>query len=70
LIGRYHTIAVGSKDPDIQWRRFEFPVSANELVETFLSRGTLSAGLPERSPSWLERFFADTMVLAASVGYR
>ena len=41
------TIAVGSKDPDIQRRRFEFPVSANELVETFLSRGTLAAGLPD-----------------------
>jgi hypothetical protein len=61
LIGRYNTIAVGSKDPDISRRRFEFPVSANELVETFLSQGTLSAGLPDRSPSWLERFFTDTM---------
>jgi hypothetical protein len=61
LIGRYNTIAVGSMDPDISRRRFEFPVSANELVETFLSRGTLSAGLPSRSQSWLERFFADTM---------
>jgi hypothetical protein len=61
LIGRYNTIAVGSKDPDIQQRRFEFPVSANELVEAFLSQGTLSAGLPDRPPSWLERFFADTM---------
>jgi hypothetical protein len=61
LIGRYNTIAVGSMDPDISRRRFEFPISANELVETFLSRGTLSAGLPSRSQSWLERFFADTM---------
>jgi hypothetical protein len=61
LIGRYNTIAVGSKDPDIQRRRFEFPVSANELVETFLSQGTLSVGLGDRSQSWLERFFADTM---------
>jgi hypothetical protein len=61
LIGRCNTIAVGSKDPDIQQRRFEFPVSANELVEAFLSQGTLSAGLPDRSFSWLERFFADTM---------
>lgn len=61
LIGRYNTIAVGSKDPAIQQRRFEFPVSANELVEAFLSQGTLSAGLPDRPPSWLERFFADTM---------
>src|SRR6202040_1420741 len=61
LIGRYNTIAVGSKDPDIQQRRFEFPVSANELVEAFLSHGTLSAGLPDRPLSWLERFFADTM---------
>ena len=33
LIGRYNTIVVGSKDPEIQQRRFEFPVSANELVE-------------------------------------
>jgi len=56
-----YTIAVGSKDPDIQQRRFEFPVSANELVEAFLSQGTLSAGLPDRPFSWLERFFADTM---------
>jgi hypothetical protein len=62
LIGRYNTIAVGSKDPDAQRRRFEFPVSANELVEAFLSHGTLSAGLPDRPLSWLERFFADTMV--------
>jgi hypothetical protein len=61
LIGRYNTIAVGSKDPDIQQRRFEFPVSANELVEAFLNQGTLSTGLPDRPPSWLERFFADTM---------
>jgi hypothetical protein len=61
LIGRYNTIAVGSMDPDISRRRFEFPISANELVETFLSRGTLSAGLPSRSQSWLERFFTDTM---------
>jgi len=61
LVGRYNTIAVGSKDPDIQRRRFEFPVSANQLVEAFLSQGTLSAGLPDRSPSWLERFFTDTM---------
>jgi hypothetical protein len=61
LIGRYSTIAVGSKDPDVQGRRCEFPVSANELVEAFLSRGTLSAGLPSRSQSWLERFFVDTM---------
>jgi hypothetical protein len=61
LIGRYNTIAVGSKDPDVSRRRFDFPVSANELVETFLGRGTLSAGLPDRSPSWLERFFTDTM---------
>ena len=61
LIGRYNTIAVGSKDPDIRQRRFEFPVSANELVEAFLSQGTLSAGLPDRPLSWLERFFADTM---------
>jgi hypothetical protein len=56
LIGRYNTIAVGSKDPDIQQRRSEFPVSANQLVEAFLSQGTLSAGLPDRPPSWLERF--------------
>jgi hypothetical protein len=62
LIGRDSTIAVGSKDPDIQKRRFKFPVSANELVEAFLSHGTLSAGLPDRPLSWLERFFADTMV--------
>jgi hypothetical protein len=61
LVGRYNTLAVGSKDPDISRRRFEFPVSANELIETFLSRGTLSAGLPSCSQSWLERFFADTM---------
>ena len=61
LIGRYNTIAVGSKDPDISRRRFEFPVNANELVEAFLSRGTLSAGLPSRSQSWVERFFVDTM---------
>jgi hypothetical protein len=61
LIGRYNTIAVGSMDPDISRRRFEFPISANKLVETFLSRGTLSAGLPDCSPSWLERFFSDTM---------
>ena len=61
MIGRYNTIVVGSKDPEIQRRRFEFPISANELVEMFLSRGTLSAGLPSRSQSWLERFFADTM---------
>ena len=61
LIGRYNTIAVGSKDPDIQRRRFEFPVSANELVEAFLSHGTLSVGLSDRPLSWLERFFADTM---------
>jgi hypothetical protein len=61
LVGRYNTIAIGSKDPDIQRRRFEFPVSANELVEAFLSHGTLSAGLPDRPQSWLERFFADTM---------
>jgi hypothetical protein len=61
LIGRYNTIAVGSRDPDIQRRRFEFPVSANELVEAFLSQGTLSVGLPDRPLSWLERFFADTM---------
>jgi len=61
MIGRYNTIVVGSKDPEIQHRRFEFPVSANDLVETFLSRGTLSAGLPDRSQSWLERFFAETM---------
>ena len=61
MVGRYNTIAVGAKDPDISRRRFEFPVSANELVETFLSRGTLSAGLPSRSQSWLERFFVDTM---------
>jgi hypothetical protein len=61
LIGRYNTIAVGSKDPAIQHRRFEFPASANELVEVFLNKGTLSAGLPDRPLSWLERFFADTM---------
>ena len=61
LIGRYNTIAVGSKDQDIQQRRFEFPVSANELVEAFLNQGTLSTGLPDRPLSWLERFFADTM---------
>jgi hypothetical protein len=61
LIGRYNTIAVGSKDPNIQQRRFEFPAGANELVETFLSQSTLSVGLPDRPLSWLERFFADTM---------
>jgi hypothetical protein len=61
LIGRYNTIAVGSKNPDIQQHRFEFPVSANQLVEAFLNQGTLSTGLPDRPPSWLERFFADTM---------
>jgi hypothetical protein len=61
LIGRHNTIAIGSKDPDIQQRRFEFPVSANELVEAFLNQGILSTGLPDRPPSWLERFFADTM---------
>jgi hypothetical protein len=61
MIGRYNTIVVGSKDPDIQRRRFEFPASANDLVEAFLNRGTLSGGLPDRSQSWLERFFADTM---------
>jgi hypothetical protein len=61
LIGRYNTIVVGSKDPEIQQRRFEFPVSANELVEAFLNQGTPSAGLPDRPQSWLERFFADTM---------
>jgi hypothetical protein len=61
MIGRYNTIVVGSKDPEIQQRRFEFPLSANELVETFLRRGTLSAGMPSHSESWLEGFFAETM---------
>jgi hypothetical protein len=61
LIGRYNAMAVGSKDPDISRCRFEFPVGANELVETFLRQGTLSVGLPSRSQSWLERFFIDTM---------
>ncbi|MGA8598164.1 MAG: hypothetical protein WB676_25885 [Bryobacteraceae bacterium] len=61
MIGRYNTIVVGSKDPEIQQCRFEFPLSANELVQTFLRQGTLSAGLPDRSQSWLERFFAETM---------
>jgi hypothetical protein len=61
LIGRYNTIAVGSKDPEISRRRFEFPVSANELVETFLSQGTLAVGLGDRSQSWLERLFVETM---------
>jgi hypothetical protein len=62
MVGRYNTIVIGSKDPDTQQRRFEFPVSANELVETYLSQGTLSAGLPDRPQSWLERFFAEIMV--------
>jgi hypothetical protein len=61
MIGRFNTIVVGSNDPEIQRRRFEFPVGANELVETFLSHGTLSSGLPDRPQSWLERFFAETM---------
>ncbi len=61
MIGRYNTILIGSKDPDTQQLRFEFPVSANELVETFLSQGTLSVGLPDRPLSWLERFFAEAM---------
>jgi hypothetical protein len=61
LIGRYNTIVVGSKDPEIQKRRFEFPINANELVQTFLMQGTLSAELPDHSESWLERFFAETM---------
>jgi hypothetical protein len=68
LIGRYNTIAVGSKDPDIQRRRFEFPVSANELVEAFLSHGTLSADLPDRPLSWLERVFRRHNGLASSLG--
>jgi hypothetical protein len=61
MIGHYNTIAVGSKDPAILGRRFEFPVSANELVEGFLSHGTLNDELPRQPASWLERFFADTM---------
>ena len=56
LIGRYNTIAVGSKDPDISRRRFEFPISANELVETFLSQGTCGPQqLPQRDRGGLRR---------------
>ncbi len=59
--GRFRTILVGSNDPEIQARRYEFPVSANELVETFLTRGTLRDQVPSRPRYWWERFFTDTM---------
>ena len=68
LIGRYNTIAVGSKDPDIQQRRFEFPVSANELVEAFLSQGTLSAGLAGSPAVMVGTVFRRHNGLAPSLG--
>ena len=36
-------------------------MSANELVETFLTRGTLRDQVPSRPRYWWERFFTDTM---------